>query len=254
MTSSLEPIRSSLSNGIHRLLLRTAIETAVEDAIITRSPVRGIKLPATKTAEKRFLAHTEVMELADAISPRHRALVLAACYTGMRFGELAALRLENLNLLKAFATVVETASEVSGRIIIGPPKTASSRRQISLPQFLVHELSEHLRQHGPGNEGLVFSAPRGGPLRRTLFRRRVWLPAVDQSVGQPCRFHDLRHTHAALLIAEGTHPKVIQERLGHASIRTTLDTYGHLFEGLDEAAADSLDAAIAKAGVGLSWG
>jgi integrase len=61
-------------------------------------------------------------------------------------------------------------------------------------------------------------------------------------VSEPCTFHDLRHTHAALLIAQGEHPKVIQVRLGHASIKTTLDTYGHLFEGLDEAAADRLDA------------
>jgi integrase len=66
-------------------------------------------------------------------------------------------------------------------------------------------------------------------------------------VGAPCRFHDLRHSHAALLIADGSHPKVIQARLGHSSIRTTLDTYGHLFEGLDEAAADRLDASYQEA-------
>lgn len=60
-------------------------------------------------------------------------------------------------------------------------------------------------------------------------------------MGDPCTFHDLRHSHAALLIAQGEHPKVIQARLGHASIKTTLDTYGHLFDGLDEAAADRLD-------------
>jgi integrase len=94
----------------------------------------------------------------------------------------------------------------------------------------------------------------GGPLRRTLFRRRTWLPAVSDSVGEPCRFHDLRHTHAALLIAEDVHPKVLQERLGHASIKTTLDVYGHLFEGLDEAAADALDEAIGRATVGFFRG
>jgi integrase len=67
------------------------------------------------------------------------------------------------------------------------------------------------------------------------------LPAVQASVGEPLRFHDLRHTHAALLIAQGVHPKVVQDRLGHASITTTLDTYGHLMTGLDEAAAEALD-------------
>ena len=102
--------------------------------------------------------------------------------------------------------------------------------------------------HADGS-GLVFSAPNGGPIRRSNFRRRIWLPAVDASVGQPCTFHDLRHSHAALLIAQVEHPKVIQERLGQASIKTTLDTYGHLFEGLDEAAADRLEATFAAADV-----
>lgn len=83
-------------------------------------------------------------------------------------------------------------------------------------------------------------------MRRTNFRRRVWLPAVRSSVGEPFRFHDLRHTHAAMLIAQGEHPKVIQLRLGHSSIQVTLDTYGHLFEGLNEAAADRLDAALLR--------
>jgi integrase len=96
----------------------------------------------------------------------------------------------------------------------------------------------------PGDDGLVFTAPTGGPLRRNNFRRRVWIPAVTQSVGQPFTFHGLRHSHAALLIAAGQHPKLIQERLGHASITTTLDVYGHLFDGIDQAAADAIDEAL----------
>lgn len=94
----------------------------------------------------------------------------------------------------------------------------------------------------PGDSTFVFGSPDGGPLRRTNWRRRFWVPAVAASVGDPMRFHDLRHTHAALLVAAGEHPKVIQQRLGHASISTTLDTYGHLMEGLDVAAADRLEA------------
>jgi integrase len=90
----------------------------------------------------------------------------------------------------------------------------------------------------------VFTAQRGGPLLNRNFRDRIWLPAVRASVGEPMRFHDLRHTHAAILISQGEHPKVIQHRLGHSSIKVTLDTYGHLFEGLDEAAAERLDIAF----------
>ena len=93
----------------------------------------------------------------------------------------------------------------------------------------------------------MFTAPLGGPLRRRSFRQRFWLPAVAASVGDPCRFHDLRHTHAALLIAVNTHPKLVQSRLGHSSIKTTLDVYGHLYEPLDEVAADRLEELVVAA-------
>jgi integrase len=75
---------------------------------------------------------------------------------------------------------------------------------------------------------------------------------VRASVGEPVRFHDLRHTHAAILIAQGEHPKVIQHRLGHSSIKVTLDTYGHLFEGLDEAAAERLNIVFSRSPPGLA--
>ena len=89
----------------------------------------------------------------------------------------------------------------------------------------------------------MFEAPRGGPIRPHNFRRRVWKPAVEDSIGDPCPFHSLRHTHVAVLVAQGDHPKTIQGRLGHSSIKVTLDEYGHLFEGLDQDVADKLDAA-----------
>jgi integrase len=143
--------------------------------------------------------------------------------------------------------VEETLNDVRGRIVVGPPKSKAARRTVTLPTFLAVVLEEHLDQYPPGTSGLVFTAPEGGPLRRNLFRRRAWLAAVQRSVGEPCRFHDLRHSHAALLIDQGIHPKVIQGRLGHESIRTTLDTYGHRFPGLDEAAAGALDSAYGAA-------
>ena len=85
------------------------------------------------------------------------------------------------------------------------------------------------------------------------FYHRSWQPAVRASVGEPFTFHGLRHSHAAILIAQGEHPKVIQERLGHASIKTTLDTYGHLFDGMDEAAADRLDEVWRVSRVDATW-
>ena len=84
-------------------------------------------------------------------------------------------------------------------------------------------------------------------LRPNHFRRRTWAKAVKASVGLPCHPHDLRHSHASILFKPGVHPKTIQVRLGHTSIRTTMDIYGHLYEGVDEAAALALDALFRRA-------
>ena len=88
---------------------------------------------------------------------------------------------------------------------------------------------------------MVWTTERGQVLRRGSFGR-IWRKAVAESVGPPCRIHDLRHTHAAWLIADGVHPKAIQTRLGHGSIAVTMDRYGHLMDGLDDQIALHLDA------------
>jgi len=211
-------------------LLQLALELAVEEGRLARSPCRRIELPKIEQTEKRFLSIEEVEQLAETIQPRYRAFVLTGAYTGLRPGELAALRIDRLDLLRRQLRVEE------------PLKTAASRRTVTFPAFLADELAAHLAAY-PGRDRLVFTAPEGGPLRLHLFRRRVWYPAVRESVGEPMRPHDLRHTHVALLIAEGEDPYVISQRLGHASIRTTYDVYGHLFEGRDREAADALGAA-----------
>jgi integrase len=202
----------------------------------------------------RFLDADEVWRLADTIDPRYRAFVVTGAFTGMRPGELRALRLDHVNMLGRTIQVEETLADVRGHVQVGPVKTAASRRQIKMPKLLVDALARHLHTYPATGDGFVFTAPNGGPIRKDNFRRRTWLPAVAAAGLEGVRVHDLRHTHAALLIAQGEHPKVIQSRLGHASITTTLDRYGHLFEGLDEAAADGLDDAYGQSGVGLPWG
>ena len=220
-------------------IAKRVFDTATEAGLITRTPARSVTLPRLPDQEMRFLTRDEVDDLA-ASADGYRALVLTAAFTGARFGELAALQIDHLDLLRRRLMVLYTLSDVQGELSLKAPKTAASPRRIALPRFLCAVLSEYLAEVPAGDDGFVFQAPLGGPLRRSNFRRRVWLPAVRNSVGEPMRFHDLRHTHVALLIAQGEHPKTIQTRLGHASILTTLGTYGHLFEGLDEAAADRL--------------
>jgi len=215
-------------------LFQMALELAVEDGRIPRSPCRRVSLPRIEQDEKRFLDSTEILHLAEAIQPMWRAFVLTGAYTGLRPGELTALRLDRLDILRRQLRVEE------------PLKTRAARRTVSFPPFLAEELAHHLATY-PGSGGQVFSAPEGGPIRMNTWRRRFWYPAVEETVGRPMRPHDSRHTHVALLIAAGEDPYVISKRLGHASIRTTYDTYGHLFEGRDRQAADRLEEAYRRA-------
>jgi len=191
----------------------------------------------------RFLDTAEIHSLADASGPRYGTLVLTAAFTGLRFGELAALHLEDLNLLKRTLTVSRTLSEVAGVVEMTEPKTKAARRTVALPATVARVLGDHIQAHS-SEQGIVFASPAGDYLRRTNFRLRHWLPAVRNSVGEPCRFHDLRHSHVSLLIQAGEHPKTIAARLGHKSVRTVLDVYGHIYEGMDEEAAGRLEEAI----------
>ena len=236
----------------YQLLSRT-FDTAVEAGLLARSPARGARLPKLDPTEKRFLSPTEISQLAEAIRPRFRALVLAAAYTGARFGELAALDSNHYRPLVRTIRIERTLSEVRGQLHLGEPKTRAARRTLILPGWLVDALDDHLARWPATGNGLLFTAPEEGPLRRAGFRTRHWKPAVRESVGEPMRFHDLRHSHVALLIAQGTHPAIIAARLGHTSVRTVLDVYGHLYEGLDRGAADALAAPWDHSDVDAMW-
>ncbi len=123
-----------------------------------------------------------------------------------------------------------------------PPADSQSghQRPPTLPRFVVETLAQHLEAYPPVDD-MVWTTEQGALLRRGSFGR-IWRKAVGESVGPPCRIHDLRHTHAAWLIADGEHPKAIQTRLGHGSIAVTMDRYGHLMDGLDDQIALHLDA------------
>src|SRR4030095_16310993 len=125
----------------------------------------------------RFLTPAEVAALADVIRLPYRALVLVGAYGGLRIGELAGLRRSRVDLLRGAVQVAEIVVEVQGVLHIGPPKTRASRRTVGLPRFVVAELAAHLPTPAPP-DAFVFTAPKGGPLRVTAFRARVWRPAT----------------------------------------------------------------------------
>ena len=231
------------------LVLAQIMPTAEVDRVITRSPCLGIRLPrASGRDEMCFLSADQVTRPAEAIGPRYRTLIYAAAYTGLRAGELAALKVDRRDFVRRTIDVVESLSEVRGKLVTGPTKTRA-RRTVTMPLFLAEMLAEHLEMF-PSPSGYVFTSEGGGPLRHHNFYVRQFRLAVRRA-GLPhgLRFHDLRHTAASLLISRGANPKQIQERLGHSTIQLTFDRYGHLFEGHDEALLTALDATFAESRV-----
>jgi integrase len=212
---------------------------AVVEGLLLQNPCRGTRMPAAMVVPQRFLSGEEVATLVTATPVHYRPLIITAASTGLRWGELAGLKAQAVDLLHRRLQVVETLVECNGVLSVGPPKTPGSMRIVSLPDQAVRALE--VAMSGP-ERTYVFATETGYPLRRHNFSRRVWKPALAEAGLDPkLRFHDLRHTHVALLIAGGVPVKAIQERLGHTSIVTTMDRYGHLLTSIDEALIGALD-------------
>jgi integrase len=223
-------------------VLRSICATAVEAGAIKVSPCRGVKLPRPDRDEMVFLDAPQVDRLDRVLGEPAGTLVVFAAFTGLRAGEIGALRVGRVDLLRGTVDVVESYAEVHGALVLGATKTYE-RRTVRMPRFLCDRLGEHLAREGLTKlSDLVFTDSARGPLRHSNFYRRTFKPAVI-AAGLPegLRFHDLRHTCAALLIAQGAHPKAMMERFGHSSVTVTLDRYGHLFPSLDETLVDGLE-------------
>ena len=173
-----------------------------------------------------------------------------ALFTGMRRSELLALRWSDVDLLACQIHVNRSLHHLrNGEIIFKAPKTARSRRMVSLSPSAVSVLREHrINQEGQrillgifwDKDGLVFCDVFGKPcLPGTI--SHAWVKLANKVGLEGIRFHDARHTHASLMLKQGVHPKIVQERLGHATISTTLDLYSHVAPGLQQAAAEGFD-------------
>jgi len=247
-------VRGLIEKGLHPgtiyhcyRILRSALEEAVDARLIPESPCRRITLPRIPKIEQRFLSATEVERLADSVDAHYQTLVYAAVYLGCRWGELTGLKWRYVDLVKREVRIVGTLEETGAGVrYMEETKTSGSRRSISIPIFLADLLREQ-RRRLPDSE-FVFTTEGGVPIRRSNFRSRTWKPALEKAgLDVGLRFHDLRHTCASLLIEQGAHPKEIQARLGHSSITTTLDRYGHLMPSLGHQLSADLDVSRAKA-------
>jgi len=243
---------SARSVVYHHRILSKALDYAVKMGLVVRNVAKVVQPPRMARNKMNTLSLEEVTRFLDAARETDYFVFFGTLlYTGLRRGELLALRWRYLDIDSGKLSVVETAYKLSnGDYIIKEPKTPHSRRTITLSTSLVELLKayradqELLRiQLGVtlDIDDFVFIRQDGSPINPnavTLAFRRILNKAGLKGI----RIHDLRHTHATLMLKAGIHPKVVSERLGHATVAFTLDTYSHVLPGLQEEVAEKFDA------------
>jgi len=191
--------------------------------------------------------------LAAAAGDRFEALYVLALATGMRQGELLALKWRDVDLDTGSLQVRTTLQRSDHGLVFAPPKTAFSRRRVALSKKAREALRLHYanqvverKQVGPAWEDLdlVFPNAIGAPIDGTNFSRQSFAALLAKASLPPMRFHDLRHTAATLLLGRGINPKIVSEMLGHARIAITLELYSHVTPHMQQQAADAMDAAL----------
>jgi integrase len=236
----------------HRIL-KSALTRAVEQQVLARNPADAFRkrLPKVELREMATLTAEQSAQLLNALG--HSRIywpTLLALATGMRRGEILALRGKNLDLVRGAVRVVESLEQTrAGGLRFKAPKTERARA-ITLPRFAVEELgrlkrlqAEELLALGVRQTGETLACARGdGDPHQPRSLTHEFTRLVSRIRGLPrVRFHDLRHSHATQLLLAGVHPKVAQERLGHSTISTTLDLYSHVTDTMQEDAAARLD-------------
>ena len=222
-----------------RTLLSKIMSTAVSWDYLSDNPVRGVKMPErTLKRPHRFLTMDEVRRLIAASEEPVRTIVMLATMTGLRIGEILALRWGRINLAAGTLRVEETCYH--GRF--GTPKTKASRRELPLPSAVVQALLTHrARSSNTSDEALVFCTSNGTPLASNNLRKRQLRPACLRAGLAPINWHALRHTHGTLLHEQGTPLRVAQAQLGHSHMTTTLEVYTHASASAQRHAVEQLE-------------
>jgi len=235
-------------------LLNDALGHAVRWRLLPNNPAQHVTLPRQERNEMRVLSKKQVTAFLEAAEgDRYYTLFLLAIATGIRSGELLGLQWKDVDMQRATVAVHRTLVRIGTNWSFTEPKTARSKRRIALPHSVLPVLRTHRKQQAEerlmcgekyDDHDLVFATATGKPLRRRNLNRRHFKPILDRADLPDIRFHDLRHTCATLLLAEGENPKVVSERLGHSSITLTLDTYSHVLPNMQRKAADKLEVAL----------
>ncbi|HYN37179.1 MAG TPA: site-specific integrase [Actinomycetota bacterium] len=239
-------VRQCLSalSGIYKLAARRGY--------VLTNPATTAELPSfdkVASARRQFLTAEQVITLAEAMPSPYDTLVYVLAFGGLRFGEAAALRRRSVLLDQRRLVISESVADINGHLLFGSTKNRKSR-PVHLPASLCMMLKGHLFHYvRDEDDALVFTSSTGATLRNGNFRKRIWLPAVE-AAGLPSdlRIHDLRHTCASLMIAQGIPPMVVSEHLGHSSVAVTLGVYSHLFDDAKEKAAAVMEGLFPNVG------
>jgi len=249
-------LSASTIRHVHRLLHR-ALGHAVAWGLLVTNPVASVKPPRQVDVELEILGEDQVQKLLLKLRDDPLFLLVAtALATGMRRGELLALRWSDIDLESARVRVERSIEQTRKGLRFKPPKTRHGRQRISFPASLVAELRSHWKRQqeqrlalGLGksaDDALVFAGPDGSPMS-PLSVTKQWATLAERFGVPRVTLHGLRHTHASQLIASGIDVLTVARRLGHGSPAVTLNIYGHLFSNTDDKAAEVMEAAFSKA-------
>lgn len=222
----------------HRVLC-LVLDHGMRTRRLSVNVARGVRLPRRPPVRERILSAKEVEDLATKLG-EEGDLVVTMAYLGLRWSELAALKVADVDLARGRVRLVERATEVGGRMDVAAPKSRASRRSVGIPASLRPTLEE--RTAGRPSDALVFAAPDGGYLRNGNWRRRSgWAQAVEDLGLDGITPHDLRRTFGSLARSAGADLRWIQRAMGHESITTTARIYAHLYDDELDVVAAALD-------------
>ncbi len=223
-------------------VLRAILAFAVERDHLARTPCRTIHLPTAAERQVRLVTGDDLAALSAAMG-RYGLMAHLGAQLGLRWGEVAGLRVGRVDLLNGTVVVAEQVTRgQGGRPSLGPPKSAAGRREVSVGPWLLEEMTIHMRTLGvlTNLDAFVFPADGGSPLDYANWRRRVWLPATKRVGLEGLGFHDLRRACATYMVLDGLDPKTAQGRLGHSDPRLTLAIYAQATGEGDRRAATAL--------------
>ncbi|MBF6298197.1 site-specific integrase [Nocardia amamiensis] len=218
--------------------------------IITKNPCEGTKLPRVDQAEMTFLEPDEFAALEEALPEQWRLLVRFLVASGVRWGEATALRVGDVDRRHNTIRIRRAWKYTGGARVLGAPKTKKSKRTINVDPDLIAELPLSGRTYG----AWLFTNRQGNAIQISTFYKQVWVPTLarlatdpaDPLHGKTPRIHDLRHTCASWMLDEGVPIGDVQEHMGHESIQTTKDRYGHCSRDAGKRAAAAIGKRLTK--------